>query len=77
MLSLGRTFGNDYRDAHSSNCIDAAAAYLIVLAKVLAQWLVAECTRGRRALAWTSVRSVANTLGIMVVSLLLGPRLSA
>ena len=43
MLSLGRIFGNDYQDGTLEQLLlTPQPLYLIVLGKVLAQWLVAE-----------------------------------
>ncbi len=43
MLSLGRIFGNDYQDGTLEQLLlTPQPAYLIVLAKVLAHWLVSE-----------------------------------
>jgi heme exporter protein B len=79
MLSLGRTFGNDYRDGTLEQLIlTPQPLYLIVLAKVFAQWLVAELPLVAVApLLGLQFGLSQNTLGIMVVSLLLGtPALS-
>jgi heme exporter protein B len=41
MLALGRTFGNDYQDGTLEQLmLTPQPLYLIVLAKVFAQWLV-------------------------------------
>ncbi len=43
MLSLGRTFGNDYQDGTLEQLmLTPQPVYLVVLAKVLAHWLVSE-----------------------------------
>src|SRR5256886_6236312 len=43
MLSLGRLFGNDYQDGSLEQLLlTPQPAYLLVLAKVLAHWIVAE-----------------------------------
>src|SRR5207245_7858684 len=43
MLSLGRIFGNDYQDGTLEQLVlTPQRTYLVVLAKVLAHWLVAE-----------------------------------
>src|SRR5438105_9043644 len=43
MLSLGRIFGNDYQDGSLEQLLlTPQPAYLVVLAKVLAHWIVAE-----------------------------------
>jgi heme exporter protein B len=43
MLSLGRTFGNDYQDGTLEQLLlTPQPVYVIVLAKVLAHWLVSE-----------------------------------
>jgi heme exporter protein B len=47
MLALGRTFGNDYQDGTLEQLLlTPQPLFLIVLAKVLAQWIVSELAAG-------------------------------
>ena len=74
MLALGRTFGNDYQDGTLEQLmLTPQPLYLIVLAKVLAQWLVS----GVPLVLVAPVLGLQfglsqNTLAVMTVSLLLG-----
>ena len=74
MLSLGRIFGNDYRDGTLEQLLlTPQPAYLIVLAKVLAHWLVSEVPLVIIApVLGLQFGLSENTLLIVVVSLLLG-----
>jgi heme exporter protein B len=74
MLALGRTFGNDYQDGTLEQLLlTPQPLYLIVLAKVLAQWLVSEVPLVLVApLLGLQFGLSQNTLWIMTVSLLLG-----
>jgi heme exporter protein B len=74
MLSLGRIFGNDYQDGTLEQLLlTPQPVYLIVMAKVLAHWIVSELP----LVAIAPVLGVQfglsqNGLAIVVVSLLLG-----
>ena len=74
MLSLNRIFGNDYQDGTLEQLLlTPQPLYLIVLAKVLAQWLVSEVPLVAIApVLGLQFGLSQNTLGVMVVSLLLG-----
>jgi heme exporter protein B len=74
MLALGRTFGNDYQDGTLEQLLlTPQPLYLIVLAKVMAQWLVSEVPLVLVApLLGLQFGLSQNTLWIMTVSLLLG-----
>src|SRR5687768_14566401 len=74
MLALGRTFGNDYQDGTLEQLmLTSQPLYLIVLAKVLAQWLVSEVPLVLVApLLGLQFGLSQNTLAVMTVSLLLG-----
>ena len=74
MLALGRTFGNDYQDGTLEQLmLTPQPLYLIVLAKVLAQWLVSEVPLVLVApLLGLQFGLSQNTLAVMTVSLLLG-----
>lgn len=74
MLSLGRIFGNDYQDGTLEQLLlTPQPAYLIVLAKVLAHWLVSEVPLVIIApVLGLQFGLSENTLLIVVVSLLLG-----
>src|SRR5438034_2424176 len=74
MLSLGRTFGNDYQDGTLEQLLlTPQPAYMVVLAKVLAHWLVAELPLVIIApLLGLQFGLSQNSLAIIVVSLLLG-----
>ena len=74
MLALGRTFGNDFQDGTLEQLLlTPQPLFLIVLAKVLAQWLVSELPLVLVAPVLGMQFGVSqNTLWIMTVSLLLG-----
>lgn len=74
MLALGRMFGNDYQDGTLEQLmLTPQPLYLIVLAKVLAQWLVSEVPLVLVApVLGLQFGLSQNTLAVMTVSLLLG-----
>jgi len=74
MLSLGRIFGNDYQDGTLEQLLlTPQPAYLVVLAKILAHWLVSEVPLVIIApVLGLQFGLSENTLLIVVVSLLLG-----
>jgi heme exporter protein B len=74
MLSLARTFGNDYQDGTLEQLLlTPQPAYMVVLAKVLAHWLVAELPLVIIApVLGLQFGLSQNSLAIIVVSLLLG-----
>lgn len=74
MLSLGRIFGNDYQDGTLEQLLlTPQSTYLIVLGKLLAQWLVSEVPLVIIApLLGLQFGLSQNSLLIVVVSLLLG-----
>lgn len=74
MLALGRTFGNDFQDGTLEQLLlTPQPLFLIVLAKVLAQWLVSELPLVLVAPVLGMQFGLSqNTLWIMTVSLLLG-----
>lgn len=74
MLSLGRIFGNDYQDGTLEQLLlTPQPAYLVVLAKVLAHWLVSELPLVIIApLLGLQFGLSQNSLATVVVSLLLG-----
>ena len=74
MLALGRTFGNDYQDGTLEQLmLTPQPLYLIVLAKVLAQWVVSEVPLVLVApVLGLQFGLSQNTLAVMTVSLLLG-----
>ena len=74
MLSLGRMFGNDYQDGTLEQLLlTPQPAYLVVLAKVLAHWTVAEVPLVVIApVLGLQFGLSQNGLAIVVVSLLLG-----
>ena len=74
MLALGRTFGNDFQDGTLEQLLlTPQPLYLIVLAKVLAQWIVSEVPLVLVApVLGLQFGLSQNTLWIMTVSLLLG-----
>jgi len=74
MLSLGRIFGNDYQDGTLEQLLlTPQPAYLIVLAKVLAHWIVSEVPLVVIApVLGLQFGLSQNGLAIVVVSLLLG-----
>lgn len=74
MLALGRTFGNDYQDGTLEQLmLTPQPLYLIVLAKVLAQWLVSEVPLVLVApVLGLQFGLSQNTLAVMTLSLLLG-----
>ncbi|HYW74483.1 MAG TPA: heme exporter protein CcmB [Pyrinomonadaceae bacterium] len=74
MLSLGRIFGNDYQDGTLEQLLlTPQPAYLVVLAKVLAHWIVSEVPLVVIApVLGLQFGLSQNGLAIVVVSLLLG-----
>jgi len=74
MLSLGRLFGNDYLDGTLEQLLlTPQPAYLIVLGKVLAHWIVSELPLVLIApLLGLQFGLSENSLTIVVASLLLG-----
>lgn len=74
MLSLGRVFQNDYQDGTLEQMLlTPQPLYLVVLGKVLAQWLVAEVPLVLIApLIGLQFDLARDTLGILFVSLLIG-----
>jgi len=74
MLSLGRVFANDYQDGTLEQLLlTPQPLYLIVLGKVLAQWLVAEIPLVLIApLLGVQFDLSKETLLVLFVSLLLG-----
>lgn len=74
MLSLGRIFGNDYQDGTLEQLLlTPQPAYLIVLAKVLAHWIVSEVPLVVIApVLGLQFGLSQNGLAIVVISLLLG-----
>jgi heme exporter protein B len=74
MLALGRTFGNDYQDGTLEQLLlTPQPLYLIVVAKVFAQWLVSELPLVVVApVLGLQFGLSQNTLWIMTISLLLG-----
>jgi heme exporter protein B len=74
MLSLGRLFGDDYQDGTLEQLmLTPQPLYLVVLGKVLAQWLVSEVPLVIIApVLGLQFGLSQNTLGIMTISLLLG-----
>src|SRR3989440_1874240 len=74
MLALGRTFGNDFQDGTLEQLLlTPQPLYLIVLAKVLAQWIASEVPLVIVApVLGLQFGLSQNTLSIMTISLLLG-----
>ena len=74
MLSLGRLFGNDYQDGSLEQLLlTPQPAYLLVVGKVFAHWLVSEIPLVVMApVVGLQFGLSENTLAIIVVSLLLG-----
>ena len=74
MLSLGRVFQNDYQDGTLEQMLlTPQPLYLVVLGKVLAQWLVSEVPLVLIApLIGVQFDLAPNTLLILFVSLLIG-----
>ena len=74
MLALGRTFGNDFQDGTLEQLLlTPQPLFLIVLSKVLAQWIVSELPLVLVAPVLGMQFGLSqNTLWIMTVSLLLG-----
>jgi heme exporter protein B len=74
MLSLGRIFGNDYQDGTLEQLLlTPQSTYLVVLAKVLAHWIVSEIPLVLIApVLGVQFGLSQNGLAIVVVSLLLG-----
>ena len=74
MLSLGRVFGNDYQDGTLEQLLlTPQPLYLVVIGKVLAQWLVSEVPLILIApLIGVQFDVAPKTLLILFVSLLIG-----
>ena len=74
MLSLGRVFANDYQDGTLEQMLlTPQPLYLVVMVKVLAQWLVSEVPLVLIApLIGIQFGLASNTLLILFVSLLIG-----
>jgi heme exporter protein B len=74
MLSLGRIFGNDYQDGTLEQLLlTPQPAYLVVLAKVLAHWIVSEVPLVLIApVLGLQFGLSQNGLAVVVISLLLG-----
>ena len=74
MLSLGRVFGNDYQDGTLEQLLlTPQPLYLVVIGKVLAQWLVSEVPLVLIApLIGVQFDVAPKTLLILFVSLLIG-----
>ena len=74
MLSLGRIFGNDYQDGTLEQLLlTPQPAYMVVLAKVLAHWIVSEVPLVLIApVLGVQFGLSQNGQAIVVVSLLLG-----
>src|SRR5438034_57764 len=74
MLSLGRVFGHDYQDGTLEQLLlSPQPLYLIVLGKVLAQWVISEVPLVVIApVLGLQFGLSQNTLGVVTVSLLLG-----
>src|SRR5438128_3230163 len=74
MLSLGRIFGNDYQDGTLEQLLlTPQPLYLVVLGKVLAQWLVAEIPLVIIApVLGLQFCLSQNTLAVVTLSFLLG-----
>src|SRR5262245_9315322 len=74
MLSLGRIFGNDYQDGTLEQLLlTPQPLYLVVLGKVLAQWLVSEVPLVVIApVLGLQFGLSQNTLAVVTLSLLLG-----
>ena len=74
MLSLGRIFGNDYQDGTLEQLLlTPQPVYFVVLAKVLAHWIVSEVPLVLIApVLGVQFGLSQNGLAIVVVSLLLG-----
>jgi len=74
MLSLGRLFGNDYQDGSLEQLLlTPQPVYLLVVGKVFGHWLVSEIPLIVIApVVGLQFGLSENTLGIIVVSLLLG-----
>ena len=74
MLALGRTFGNDYQDGTLEQLLlTPQPLFLIVLAKVLAQWIVSELPLVLVAPVLGMQFGLSqNTIWVMTLSLLLG-----
>lgn len=74
MLSLGRIFGNDYQDGSLEQLLlTRQPLYLVVVGKVLAQWVVSEVPLILIApLLGVQFGLSQNTLAVVALSLLLG-----
>ena len=74
MLSLGRVFENDYHDGTLEQILlTPQPLYLVVLGKIIAQWLVSELPLVLIApLLGVQFGLSGNTLSILFISLLIG-----
>jgi heme exporter protein B len=74
MLALGRLFANDYQDGTLEQImLTPQPLYLVVLGKVLAQWLSAGVPLALIApIVGVQFGLSRDTLGVLVISLLLG-----
>lgn len=74
MLALGRLFSNDYQDGTLEQMLlSPQPLYLVVLGKVMAQWLVSEVPLVLIApLVGVQFGLASDTLFVLLVSLLLG-----
>ena len=74
MLSLGRVFANDYQDGTLDQLLlTPQPLYLVVLAKILAQWIVSEVPLILIApLLGMQFHLPSQTLMVLVVTLLIG-----
>ncbi|MFN2532297.1 MAG: heme exporter protein CcmB [Pyrinomonadaceae bacterium] len=74
MLSLGRLFANDYQDGTLEQMLlTPQPLYLVVLGKVIAQWIVAEIPLVLMAPLLGIQFDLSNdTLGVLFLTLLLG-----
>jgi heme exporter protein B len=74
MLSLGRLFANDYQDGTLEQMLlTPQPLYLVVLGKILAQWLVSEVPLVLIApLLGVQFDLAPNTLLVLFISLLIG-----
>jgi heme exporter protein B len=65
MLSLGRTFGNDYQDGTLEQLLlTPQPAYLVVLAKVIAHWIVGLRSRWYSSLPCLDFSSVCRRIAL-------------
>lgn len=74
MLSLGRVFANDYQDGTLDQLLlTPQPLYLVVLAKILAQWIVSEVPLILIApLLGMQFYLPSETLSVLVITLLIG-----